>query len=242
MDHNEDLGKIKDRIAKLLRMADDSSSPNEAAIAAGRARKLMDQYQLGAIDINGEISESLVARDHGRFFAAIPLYLQYFAVSIAKYNDCQVRFEWGDVTFKKRQGERLKQGKRPCFQGYQSDVDLACEMYDRLEAAVNRLCKVYMDGLGLPKYSVKIGGAFKHGAIDEIRRRINSMLTEREALFQESSGKGLMVIKSAAVEERFGAPNYSEGKKVVVTDHETAQAHSQGRELAKRIEINPLVN
>lgn len=242
MDRNDDLSKIKDRIAKLLRMAADSSSPNEAAIAAGRARKLMDQYQLEAVDIKGEIGEELTARGHGRFFAAIPLYLQYFAVSIAKYNDCQVRFEWGDVTFKKRAGDALKRGKRPCFQGYQSDVDLACEMYDRLEAAVNRLCKVYMDSLGLPKYSVKIGGAFKHGAINEISRRINSMLKEREALFQESSGKGLMVIKSAAVEEHFGAVEYTEGKKVVVTDYETAQAHNQGREHAKRIEINPLVN
>ena len=42
------IHKVKDRIAKLsLRMADDAGSPgNEAAIAATRARKLMDQYQL----------------------------------------------------------------------------------------------------------------------------------------------------------------------------------------------------
>ncbi|NNK82763.1 MAG: DUF2786 domain-containing protein, partial [Flavobacteriaceae bacterium] len=37
--------KIVTRIENLLRMAEDSSSPNEAAIAAVRAKKLMDKYQ-----------------------------------------------------------------------------------------------------------------------------------------------------------------------------------------------------
>lgn len=242
MERKEDLEKIKDRIAKLLRMADDSSSPNEAAIAAGRARKLMDQYQIESVDLNGDINESLIARGHGRFFAALPLYLQFFAVSVAKYNDCQVRFEWGTVTFKKQADDRKKTGKRVCFQGYESDVALACDMYDRLEAAVNRLCKEYMRGLGLPKYNVRIGGAFKHGAINEISRRINSMLKDRELLFSESAGKGLMVIKSAAVEARFGAPNYKEHNKSVIADLEMADAYGQGRDKAKNIEITPLVN
>lgn len=242
MERKENLEKIKDRIAKLLRMAEDSSSPNEAAIAAGRARKLMDQYQIESVDIDGEINEALIARGHGRFFAALPLYLQFFAVAIAKYNDCQVRFEYGIVTFKKRADDRKKTGKRPCFQGYESDVALCCDMYDRLEAAVNRLCKEYMDGLNLPKYNVRIGSAFKHGAVNEISRRINSMLKERELLFSESAGKGLMVIKSAAVEECFGAPNYKERKGVIIADNEMADAYGHGREKAKNIEIVPLVN
>ena len=45
----ENIEKIKDRIAKLLRMAQDSSSPNEAAIAAGarEGRKMQIQHHLG---------------------------------------------------------------------------------------------------------------------------------------------------------------------------------------------------
>jgi hypothetical protein len=54
---NVDLEKIKDRIAKLLRMSQDASSPNEAAIAAGRARALMDKYQIEAFDANNQVKE-----------------------------------------------------------------------------------------------------------------------------------------------------------------------------------------
>ena len=41
--NREEFQKIKERIAKLLAMARDASSPNEAAIAAQRARSLMDK-------------------------------------------------------------------------------------------------------------------------------------------------------------------------------------------------------
>ena len=49
--------KIIERIKKLLRLAEDNSSPNEAMIAAKRARSLMDQHQIRHIPItkDGEL-------------------------------------------------------------------------------------------------------------------------------------------------------------------------------------------
>ena len=38
--------KIMERVRKLLAMAKDATSPHEAAIAARRARSLMDKHQL----------------------------------------------------------------------------------------------------------------------------------------------------------------------------------------------------
>lgn len=46
-----DIEKILETIRKLLRMAGDAGSPNEAAIAAGRARKLMDKYRVSLSDL-----------------------------------------------------------------------------------------------------------------------------------------------------------------------------------------------
>ena len=43
--------KIMERIQNLLRMAEDTSSPNEAAIAARRAEALMRKHQLTQVDV-----------------------------------------------------------------------------------------------------------------------------------------------------------------------------------------------
>src|ERR1700739_3840723 len=169
----QDLDKIKDRIAKLLRMAADASSPNEAAIAAQRARALMDKYRLHAFDVGNRMEEEFSAEPATRFYASIPVYLNLFSVQVAKYNDCQSRFERGDVTHRmggKSQGAKTD-GKRIVFMGYKSDVQLAINMFDYLCETVNRLCKEWMHSQGMITYSVRIGGGFKLGAFQEIGRR-----------------------------------------------------------------------
>ena len=48
------LDKIRARIQKLLAMAQDSSSPHEAAIAAERVQKLMAKFNLEMADVIAE--------------------------------------------------------------------------------------------------------------------------------------------------------------------------------------------
>jgi len=178
----QDLDKIKDRIAKLLRMAADASSPNEAAIAAERARNLMDKHQLDEFDIGNRIEEDFATGPATRFYAAVPQYMNIFAVQVAEYNDCQSRFEFGDVTYKKKATDLLQRGKRIMFMGYKSDVELAIQMFNRLNEAVNRLCKEYMNGIGMTAYSVRIGWQFKIGAFQSIGTRLREMTVERDAI------------------------------------------------------------
>lgn len=176
------LDKIKDRIAKLLRMADDASSPNEAAIAASRARKLMDKYQLTRIDVNNSFDEQFAEQHSGRYFAALPSYMNWFCTAVAKYNDCQAFFNWGRVDFKKSANDYKKEGKRVNFRGYQSDVQLAVQMYEMLNEAVNRLCKEWMNGMGYKAYNVRLGKQFKTAAFSEISERLAAMTKERDLL------------------------------------------------------------
>src|SRR5271165_781011 len=93
---NVDLEKIKDRVAKLLRMAADCASPNEAAIAAGRARALMDKYQIEAFDANNHVKDTFGVGVGSGYFKKLPTYMVALAVAVAKYNDCQGRYENAD--------------------------------------------------------------------------------------------------------------------------------------------------
>lgn len=237
---SQDLDKIKDRVAKLLRMAKDASSPHEAAIAAGRARKLMDQYQLDEFDVGNRMVEEFAAEPGSRFFAAIPQYMSIFAVCVAMYNDCQARFESGEVTYKKKKGDPLQEGKRIVFMGYKSDVQLAILMFEQLNEVVNRLCKEWMNSQGLTSYSVRIGGQFKLGAFGEIGYRLNAMTKKRDAITNESGSTGaLVVIKKAAVDEKFGAVNYgkSNARAVDYSDYMEVEARRTGRAKGAIVEI-----
>ena len=236
----EDLEKIKDRIAKLLRMAADASSPNEAAIAAGRARKLMDQHQLDEFDVGNRIQEEFAAEPGSRFFAAIPTYMSIFAVYVARYNDCQARFESGKVTYKKKAGDPLQTGKRIMFMGYKSDVQLAIQMFEQLNDAVNRLCKEWMNSKGLTAYSVRIGNQFKLGAFGTLGNRLDEMTTKRNQITSEVGSTGaLVVIKKAAVDEKFGEVNYGKANTRALdhSDYLEVEANKTGRIKAGTIEI-----
>lgn len=231
-----ELDKIKDRISKLLRMAEDASSPNEAAIAANRARALMDKHQLSEWEVKDRVEDEFGTSQASRFYSAVPLYLSTFAVQLAKFNDCQVRYEFGPVSHKKKIGE-MPIGKCITFMGFKADVELATEMFKSLSDAVNRLCKEYFDEKGDGrKYSVSLGGIFKRAALGEIARRLQAMTIERDAL-TTSSGTSLVVLKADAVAEKFGLAKYTHKKTREIMNGEEREAAVQGMIRAKSIEI-----
>lgn len=236
------LEKIKDRIAKLLRMADDASSPNEAAIAASRARKLMDKYQLSQLDIGDGYEEEFATEAASRFFAAVPEYLSWFWVAVASYNDCQASYEGGWVDFKKK-GQAQKWGKRVIFKGYKSDVALAQQMLNSLEEAINRLCKEWLSTKGFARYPVKEGGQFKHGAMLIITDRLREMTKERDLLTaaESNTGTSLVLIKSKAVDEHFGEVKYKQSKARQVSDYSEKQARQAGYIAGRTVEITKSV-
>ena len=83
--------KLLERIRRLLAMADDASSPNEAAIAARRVRKLMDEHQVTKEDAEGVIDEFDIVSSSEKY-VTWPRWLQGVAVLVAKENDCIARF------------------------------------------------------------------------------------------------------------------------------------------------------
>jgi Protein of unknown function (DUF2786) len=227
---SQELDKIKVRIAKLLRMSQDSSSPEEAAIAAGRARALMDKHQLDAMDI-GENKEEFGTATGTPFLKDIPNYMSTLAVAVAKYNDCQAKYEFGQHAV--RSHER---GQAVLFMGYVSDVNMAVEMFKRLTNAINRLCKEYLKEQGYAEYNPALGGQFKTGASIAIISKLNQMTRERDAL-TSSGGTSLVVCKTKAVNERFGVVKYSSVKERRLT-REEQDAREVGHVRGTRVEVN----
>jgi hypothetical protein len=233
---NLDLEKIKDRIAKLLRMADDAGSPNEAAIAAGRARALMDKYQIAAFDAHAQVKDSFSAQGASIYFNEIPAYMSSLAVSVAKYNDCQARYEKAPM-FGEHQGKQ-----RVTFQGYTQDVEFAIQMYKRLLKICERLACEYVKAKGETSVNAitRLKVQFKYGAMIEINNRLHQMTAERDAI-TSSAGTSLVIVKAKGVEGEFGKVNYGRGREVTVSTHADAEARRQGHVKGATIEITPSV-
>ncbi len=184
----EQLAKIKERIAKLLAMAKDAASPNEAAIAAQRARKLMDQYQLDEYDISEAAPDVFAEEAVGIVRASVPTYLGTLAVAVARYNDCHARYQWAnveqkDIDRRRAEGRDAKtHGKRIKFQGYANDVELCKQMYEYLCANMDKLCKEYMSVNHPGRYNVRIGTEYKSSAVAALCARLKAMTKERMEL------------------------------------------------------------
>lgn len=204
----EDLDRIKSKVAKLMNLAEKSSNEHEAANAMSKARSLMDKYdlqQFDIIEING-IKEEFLAAHATRAFKACPQYMADLAVWVGTLNDCKVVFEHGHpINFKENKNRVHNFGKIIVFRGYKRDAEMAVDMYTRLIAAVNGLCRAWLDANGhVGKYPVGIGGKFKSGAVDTICMVLSKAQSARE-LLKVGNGTGLVVVKGNAIAEHFGA-------------------------------------
>jgi len=119
--------KIIDRIRKLLAMAGDTSSPNEAAIAAKRARKLMDEHQVSEMDLTTVTGDDFGTSAYAAGTKTAVTVLGRLAIPVAKLNDCQVAWVSGPDGRKQLE-----------FQGFLADAVCAAEMFKWLRDTMYR--------------------------------------------------------------------------------------------------------
>jgi len=226
--------KIIDRIRALLNMAGDAASPHEAAIAAGRARKLMDMHQVSLEDL-GDKSTGFAVRAIDKEYRFLPKWKDMLCVAVAKFNDCKA------VRTHKWKSINNSYSVQLAIQGYESDVEVGAAMYDYLSSTIDRLCSRYIVSLGYDRYPAKIGDAYKRSAAITLANRLQAMSDERKADIKLSDGRSLVLVKMAAVEAEFGEAKYTQIKARPIKDQATLDAVSQGREDARKIAINPMV-
>lgn len=243
----DNIDRIKSKIEKLLTLAERASNEHEAANAMKKARVLMDEYQLEVFDCEGYAQggskgpEFKSARA-SRAFGTVQSYISWLAVAVAKFNDCQAVFESALVTRKKKEGDALKMGKAFVFRGLADDVDVAVDMFARLQGIVNGLCAEYMVktyGEGY-KYSMKLGGAFKSGAVLTLVKLLDEESLRRRSETLTKTGTSLVVRKENMVAEFFGAASYKSSSAKQQNDMDAIRAQHAGREAAKKVNVTAL--
>ena len=190
--------KIMERVRKLLAMAKDATSPHEAAIAARRARSLMDKHQLE----EHEMEDISSAAQFGTATwinknKTIPSWKNTLAVQVARYNDCEVR---GKETNGKLGIE---------FLGMADDDDIANYMFDYLTTSGEYQYSVFRSaqtGLNKGRYKTQ----FCDGYSDELRSRIKELIDERKTT--TTTGTDLVVLKKELVAGHFGKVRYRKSK------------------------------
>lgn len=199
--------KLIERVRKLYAMAQDTSSPNEAAIAAARVTKLMESEGITLADITKEQTEfgTHSGADYGGNF---PAWVNYMAVPIAKLNDCIGKLEAVRVNGKAR--------TRIVFQGFDVDALAATLMLDYLIQAGGRQWKALLKS---DREMLEQTGGINRGRDDfrigfarAIVERLNKINAEREANKPQSDGRSLMVVKAQLVADKYGAARYGKGK------------------------------
>lgn len=232
------LDKIKARINKLLAMAQDSSSPHEAAIAAERVQKLMAKFNLEMADVIAEElqdEDNLVQADREFKYRRTPRYIGQIEVAIARAFNCEVKSRW--------QMHKGVEYDVTEIYGYKTDVEVVkslchyiCEQLESMAKRVNVPEHYRQHG-----YTRRYMADWRKGATREICRKIKSFYGAGEAQQQSQPGNpvanpstNLTLLKKEAIRRKFGEFEYSSGASYVYTRDGLAA----GGQAASAIDIN----
>lgn len=225
---NTDIEKVMIKIKKLLAMAEHkTSNPNEAARAATMAAKMMSEYQLERADIiKAELNEGGGLTDDNisdQSYIKWPVWMQGLAISTARLFECQVKF-------KRVEGTRKKILR---VMGYEADVQMVKWMFDFIYTDLNRQAVRAMKESTSGAHGGHVKASFLQGAATTIKSRFATIIDERMKEYA-SDCTSLMVVKSKAVEEKYGMSKYRNrlGSRVDYT------AFSAGQQAGNKLNIN----
>jgi hypothetical protein len=221
--------KILDRIRKLLAMAEDSSSPHEAAIAATRASKLMQKYNLDSAAVRlqrGVEDDDATTYQAERGYGRIPAWYSMLLIPLAELHDCHVRY-------------RRRQGTGPNaietvaeFLGVDSDPMVCSYVFDFLCQQMDLLSSRYKKEN--PDATRADTNDYRIGAATGILVVIREMIREKELAEQQaSSGTELMVVKRDLVQRKFNV-KYPTRTRKVRHSHHREQGYQDGRRVRIR--------
>lgn len=224
--------KTIERIRKLLRMAEDTSSPNEAAIAADRAARLMRKHQLDNADVvmqDLEDGDALIRSKADWSYKSIPGWLQSLAVSIAKVTDTQARIA-------RVQGNRSTVE----FAGYQPDVELAqwltVYLYDQItqqSTAHRNECAASahppFEYQNSPRRYMR---SFRDGICSGIREKLAEFYADGDPETADTA-RAMVTAKKNAIEREFGRARYKASNR-----SQAYSAYQNGQKAADRVNVS----
>lgn len=235
-DRKTEREKIIERVRRLLAMAKDAASPNEAAIAAARARKLMDQHQIESVEMMDSFcaAENFASQPGGVDpYKNLPVWIDWLGVAVAEFNDCIVKpvRKYGDGGEKKTFF---------VFSGYESDVIVAGAMHRYLVDSVKRLSDRYLSAV---EKSGRVVMVYRCEAASTLCGRLHELKQERESsACKDAKGTSLVVRKFDNVIDHFGTPKYDKSQeRVRELTRDECLALEQARRDAASINLSPQV-
>lgn len=219
----KDKSKILERIRKLLTMAADQSSPAEASIAANRARKLMDTWQINESDVPD--FDDFLIRQAGKGRRFTPKWENIMAVAVGKYNDCLVVYSQSSPV----------SGHKATFKGYGPDVDLCVMVYEHLVAVG---CVECSRNMPTKRYNARLGTAFKEAFAREVCDRLKQLGIERHGEVAFQGGKELMIRKIEMVKEQFGDASYVSTQMKMIKDSRELLAAALGKKAGEQVPLH----
>jgi hypothetical protein len=185
--------KIKERVAKLLNLTTDrGASEAEAMQAAERAAELMAHYDIQASELQIKSARAIalhsVIRRYGNLRIAVPV-----ARHIATLCDCKY---WLDAEH------------GVTFFGLPEDAEVASYLFDLISNGILAEMDIYRTSREY-RSSAKNGralvNAFINGMEDRIGERIEALGKVKRRTVQEATGRALVLVKEAQIEEDFAA-------------------------------------
>jgi len=219
-----DESKIIKRIKNLLDMAGDSATPNEAMIAAKRARFLMDKHQISKADLLKVTDDTFCESSTERSYKNVPKWVMHLAVSVAELNDCEsvICHSNSSIVFE--------------YRGFKSDSVIAKYMHDYLVETCERLLnKTEIRGRSNKNF-------YRLGFSSEIDNKVDEIVSERKLAMRSSTGTDLVLTKKEMIASHFGELSEHRSSRTREPNAEEMQAYFAGSEDAKNVSLNQQIN
>lgn len=230
----EQLDKVKDKIEKLLRLANNNPNIEEAAAAAKQAQRLMTKYSIEQATVrleedDGDESDPIsmvgsVTVASGRQLAS---WRTVLANTIAKHNRCRVVLvRYGG--FSEMQ-----------FVGFRGDMTLCVSMYSLLMPMIDRMAKAYVKTRKAGRGKAKtVGNSYRFGVIHAINDKLKegNQQEQSDALKRNPKAKQALVRMDDAlniIDRYIGTGNRTKVKNSSMD----AAAWHQGRADGKSIDL-----
>jgi hypothetical protein len=232
----EEKEKIIDKVRKLMAL---SHSPNEheAALAATRARELLDKYDLSLTEVEINEEEIIEHRvDTGTHQP--PLWMGRLAVCVSSAFNCKVFRVYGIMVF--------------C--GTKADTQVADFTYSFLFRTVKRLSKEHKaslerSGVWATNYKGRHGNrrymqSYALGVVNAIDQKLMAFVQSKERMqkfedYKKATGKDLMVIKNNAVDRYFSKLRLGKARSHASMDY---SGFSAGQRDGRNVEIRHGIN
>lgn len=221
-----DLDKLKTRIQALrAKTVANGCTEEEALAAAAKVADLLDRHDLSLSDVEMRQEHCRQAVVETRRKQRQPI--AYCVSAIAAYCDVKV---WQ---------EKDADG-RICFVffGLEPGIEMACYVYDVISATLAAGWERHRRSQRFIRYADNAKGSFLIGMAVSIADKLAAMKERREQDIRRATGRDLVVVRHALVEEEFARlgmtlrAGRSSGKKVAAGSYEAGQA--AGRDFVLR--------